>query len=62
MFSRHASPLEVYAFVAVDERVEDVVSDEICLSLMQRKAAKKEAWRPKCAAPRLGYERNQKST
>ena len=30
LFSRHASPLEVYVFVAVDERGEDVVSDETC--------------------------------
>ena len=28
---------------------------------MQRNTAK-EAWRPKCAAPRLGYEQNQKAT
>ena len=28
---------------------------------MQRKTGKK-AWRPKCAAPRLGYEQNQKAT
>ena len=32
------------------------------LSSMQRKTAKKEAWRPKCVAPRLGYEQNQKET
>ena len=30
LFSRHASPLEVCVFVAVDERGEDVMSDEIC--------------------------------
>ena len=30
LFSRHASPLEVDVFVAVDERGEDVMSDEIC--------------------------------
>ena len=29
LFSRHASPLEVYVFVAVANRGEDV-SDEIC--------------------------------
>ena len=29
LFSHHASPLEVYVFVAVDERG-DVVSAEIC--------------------------------
>ena len=29
---------------------------------MQRKTTKKEAWQPKCAAPRLGYEQNQKAT
>ena len=28
--SRHASPLEVYVFVAVANRGEDVMSDEIC--------------------------------
>ena len=28
LFSRHASPLEVYVFVAVDERGEHVMSDE----------------------------------
>ena len=30
LFSRHASPLEVYVFVAVANRGEDVMSDEIC--------------------------------
>ena len=30
LFTRHASPLEVYVFVAVDERGEDAMSDEIC--------------------------------
>ena len=30
LFSHHASPLEVYVFVAVDERGEHVMSDEIC--------------------------------
>ena len=30
LFSRHASPLEVYVFVAVDERGEHALSDEIC--------------------------------
>ena len=29
---------------------------------MQRKTVKKEARRPKCAAPRLVYEQNQKAT
>ena len=40
-FSRRASPLEVYVFVAVDERGEDVVSDEIC----RRNNGKLERWR-----------------
>ena len=30
LFSHHASPLEVYVFLAVDLRGEDVMSDEIC--------------------------------
>ena len=30
LFSRHASPLEGYAFVAVDERGEDCIPDEVC--------------------------------
>ena len=30
LFSRHASPLEVYVFVVVDEKGEHVMSDEIC--------------------------------
>ena len=30
LFSRHASPLEGYVFVSVDETGEDVMSDEIC--------------------------------
>ena len=30
LFSRHASPLEFCAFLAVDERGENVTSDEIC--------------------------------
>ena len=55
LFSRHASPLEVYAFVAVANRGEDVMSDEI-LSSIQWKAAIKEAAWPKCAAPRLVYD------
>ena len=29
LFSRHASPLEVYVFVAVANRGEDAMSDEI---------------------------------
>ena len=30
LFSRHASPLEGYVFVMIDDRGEDVLSDEIC--------------------------------
>ena len=30
LFSRHASPLEIYVFVAIDERGEYVMFDEIC--------------------------------
>ena len=30
LFSRHASPLEVYVFVVVANRGEDDMSDEIC--------------------------------
>ena len=30
LFSCHASPLEVYVFVTVANRGEDVMSDEIC--------------------------------
>ena len=30
LFSRHASPLEAYVFVAVDDRGEDVLSYEMC--------------------------------
>ena len=61
LFSRHASPLEGYFFVVVDE------TGSRCyvrrdLSSKQRKTGKEEAWRPKCAAPRLGYERNRKAT
>ena len=40
LFSRHTSPLEVYVFVAVDERGEDVLSDEIrrrCNGTQQRR-------------------------
>ena len=55
LFSRHASPLEVYVFVAVANRGEDVMSDEI-LSSIQWKAGIKEAEWPKCAAPRLVYD------
>ena len=54
LFSRHASPLEVYVFVAVTSRGDDVMSDEI-LSV-QWKAAIKEAEWPTCAAPRLVYD------
>ena len=31
------------------------------MSPKQRKTRQKEAWRPKCSAPRLGYEQNQKA-
>ena len=51
----HASPLGGYAFVAVTNRGEDVMSDEI-LSSIQWKAAIKEAEWPKCAAPTLVYD------
>ena len=40
LFSRHASPLEVCVFVMVDERSEDVMSDEIgrrCNGKQQRR-------------------------
>ena len=47
--------------MAVDERGEDIKSDEINLSSMRHKTAKKEAWRLKCAAPRPGYEESQKA-
>ena len=30
LFSCHANPLEVYVFLAVANRGEDIVSDEIC--------------------------------
>ena len=32
------------------------------MSSMQRKTAKKGAWRSKCAAPRLGYKQNERLT
>ena len=35
LISHHASPLEVYVFVAVDGRREDVTSDEICRRLAE---------------------------
>ena len=54
LFSRHASPLEVYVFVAVDERGEHVLSDEICRRCNGKQQVK--AGRPKCAAPRLVYD------
>ena len=54
LFSRHASPLEGYIFVVVDDRGEDVLSDEICRRC-NRKQQKKETWRPKCTAPRLFF-------
>ena len=37
LFSCHASPLESYVFVAVDERGEDVMSDEICRRNMENR-------------------------
>ena len=40
LFSRHASPLEVYVLVAVDDRGDDVMSDEIycrCNGQQQRR-------------------------
>ena len=55
LFSRHASPLEVYAFVAVANRGEDVMSDEILSSIPWKRAMKTAEW-PKCAAPRLVYD------
>ena len=42
LFSRHSSPLDVYAVVAVTIWGEDVMSDEIWSSI-QRKATIKEA-------------------
>ena len=61
LFSRHASPLEGYFFVVVDE------TGSRCyvrrdLSSKQRKTGKEEAWRPKCAAPSLGYEQSKGNT
>ena len=52
LFSRQVSPLEGYVFVAVDERGEDVKSDEICCRY-NGKQEKKETWRPESAAPKL---------
>ena len=40
LFSRHASPLDVYVFAAVDDRSEDVMSDNIfrrCNGKQQRR-------------------------
>ena len=55
LFSRHASRLEVYVFCdGRRKRCRCFVRRD--LSSMQRKPAKKEAWRPKCAAPRLVYD------
>ena len=47
LFSRHASPLpaEVCVFVAVDERGEDVVSDEICRGCNGKQQRRKRAGR-----------------
>ena len=46
LFSHHATcnPLDVFVFGAVDERDEDVMSDEIC-HRCNGKQQKKEAWR-----------------
>ena len=55
LFSRHASPLEVCVFVAVDERGERCYVRRGWLS-MQRRTEKKEAWWPKCAAHRPVYD------
>ena len=30
LFSRHASPLQVCVFIAVDKKGQDIMSDEIC--------------------------------
>ena len=59
LFSHHVSPLEVYVCGGRQKRGCYVRRD---LSSIQRKTTKKEAWRPKCAAPRLGFEQNQKAT
>ena len=59
LFSRHASPLEVRVLWRSTKEVWRCFVRRD-LSSMRRKTAKKEAWRPKCAAPRLGYEQNQK--
>ena len=59
LFSRHASPFEVYVFCGCRRKsLRCYVRRD--LSSMQGKTTKKEAWRPKCAAPRLGYEQNKK--
>ena len=46
--------------MAVDERDDDVTPDEICHRCNRKQQRK--AWRPKCAAPRLGYAHNLKVT
>ena len=54
LFSRHATPLEVYVLWRSTKEVK-----MLCLTrfvVMQRKTAKEEAWRPMCAAPRLVYD------
>ena len=56
LFSRHASPLEVYVFVAVDDRGEDVCPTRFVVDATENRKAAKDPWRPKCAAPRLVYD------
>ena len=58
LFICHASPSEVYVLVVVDERSEHAMSVEPCPSRFVVDATEnsKEAWRPKCVAPRLVYD------
>ena len=58
VFSRHASHLENYVFVGVDERGEDIVSDEICRRNYRKQKRRRGG---RSATLRLGYEQNQKS-
>ena len=52
LFSRHASPLELCVFVAVDERGEDVMPDEIKLFVVDATENSKQGG---VAAEALGF-------
>ena len=60
LFRRHASPLEDCVLWRSTTEVKMLCPTRFVVDATE--TVKKEAWRTKCGAPRLGYEQNQKAT